>query len=303
VYRGTVKGTVTNSVSIRASVHGHAYDKQFPASHGNFNGTGPAQCLGLGPKVSIAASPAVTTLLDSEVLRARLTPSTPRASSYKFEIKRPAQAGWTVLRTTPKSGIQFTVKIAGHFEVRVVATVQGRRLFSHPQNLAVRFPSYGKVVSDPRVQAFTAAAWQRTLNRAKPASRREEGFWIGINTCKGRYGQTASVLGPLVGPNQTGSVVLGNRPPDKPLAPRLTGCAVYIIVSFHTHTPTRYRPFARAVGPSAADGRVDAADDVIGIVYDYVANPLASGNVPAHYPLNSPARLYRSGPLRRSTPP
>jgi hypothetical protein len=158
------------------------------------------------------------------------------------------------------------------------------------------FPSYDMIVADANVQARTNAAWGNTLAAATPAGRREEGFWIRLNTQTGRYEFTPTVLGPVVGPMAGGSVVLGARPAD--LAPG-TPTAVYTVASFHTHTPTAFRPVGRPVGPSGADHTADTSDDVVGVVYDYREIAPGAGTIPAGHPLASPADLYHSGPDRR----
>jgi hypothetical protein len=63
----------------------------------------------------------------------------------------------------------------------------------------------------------------------------------------------------------------------------------------HQRRRREVREIADRRGPA---GRPD--DNVTGIVYDYVG---VNGIVPAQHPLNSPAKLYQSGPDRRSTPP
>jgi Domain of unknown function (DUF4157) len=158
------------------------------------------------------------------------------------------------------------------------------------------FPSYREIVADGDVQAAITGAWASTEAAATAASRREEGFWIRLNTQTKKYEFTGTVLGPSVGPGATGSVILGARPAD--VNPD-TDNAIYTVGSFHTHTPTAFRPVGRAVGPSGADHAADTSDDVVGVVYDYTESPAGSGNVPAGHPIGSPAQSYHSGPNRR----
>lgn len=159
-----------------------------------------------------------------------------------------------------------------------------------------KFPSYREIVGDTDVQTAITSAWSNTETAANATSRREEGFWIRLNTGTGKYEFTSTILGPSVGPTAGGSVVLGSRPADTNAG---TEKAVYTVASFHTHTPTAFRPVGRAVGPSEADHRVDKSDDVVGVVYDYVESPKGSGNIPAGHPIGSPAQPYHSGPNRR----
>ena len=111
---------------------------------------------------------------------------------------------------------------------------------------------------------------------------------------QGTYQFTATVYtSPPAGVTQGASVTLTNRPADK-------AGQLYTVASFHTHTPTAYRPTGRGVGPSDADQRADRADNVVGLVYDYIGN--ADRDAPAGWPLNSLAKIYHSGPNQRALP-
>jgi hypothetical protein len=158
------------------------------------------------------------------------------------------------------------------------------------------FPTYPEIVSDSDVRARGRAAWASTLAATTAASRREEGFWIRKNEATGRFEFTATVVAPTVGPLVGASVVLGARPAD--VNPG-TSTAIYTVASFHTHTPTTFRPVGRGVGPSDADHAADRNDDVCGVVYDYLARPFSGKNIPAGHPLNAPARFWHSGPWQR----
>jgi hypothetical protein len=255
------------------------------------------------PKARIAVGAATIELLRPDPLRASVTPAGPSIADFKFELKRAQSNDWHVLADSASATFPFVGAIAGHFDVRVVATVAGQEVTSPSQRVVVQFPSERDIYSDARVRRFLNAAWQATLRLANRATRREEGFWIRLDTCTRRYLHTRTLLGPAVGPRQTGSVEIGSRPADSPANPPLDGCATYTVASFHTHTPTAYRPFGRGIGPSPADNREDRHDDVTGLVYDYLASPQGSGEIPAHYPLDRPAGIYQSGPDRRNTPP
>jgi GT2 family glycosyltransferase len=252
--------------------------------------------------VAITVPVPVIKLGQTETLQATLTPATAKATNFVFQAKRAAAATWTQLASGPSATFAYKATIAGHFNVRVVATVNGKNVTSPSANLTVTFPVYADIVADANVITFTDAAWQDTLAATTPTTRREEGFWIQFNSNTGAYSHTPTILGPVIGPNQTGSVQLGPRPPDVPASPQLPGSGVYTVASFHTHTPTTFRMVGRPVGPSAADNAADTNDDVTGVVYDYIANPPASGSIPAGYPLHSPAQRYHSGPASRKTP-
>jgi hypothetical protein len=158
-----------------------------------------------------------------------------------------------------------------------------------------KFPSYSEIVADTDVQTKVNAAWASTEAAATAVGRREEGFWIRLNTGTKKFEFTSTTLGPTVGPAATGSVILGARPAD---TPNPSG-TIYTVASFHTHTPTAFRPVGRAVGPSAADHSADTSDDVTGVVYDYVESSSGSGAIPAGHPIGSAAQTYQSGPNSR----
>jgi glycosyltransferase involved in cell wall biosynthesis len=254
--------------------------------------------------VEIIVQNAIVTLGQTDNLRARVTPSSPAPTNYKFEVKRRRGAAWTTLANGPNSTFNWPTRVAGFMNVRVTATVAGVDRVSPQKDVEVQFPAFSDVVGNADVQAATDASWASTKAATTPTTRREEGFWIQIDTTAvTRYRRTATVLGPVVDPTHTGSVDLGPRPADNPATPDLRTGGVFAVASFHTHTPTTFRAVGRPVGPSAADNAADLHDDVTGVVYDYVETPAGSGSIPAGHPLDSAARRYLSGPNRRSTPP
>lgn len=56
----------------------------------------------------------------------------------------------------------------------------------------------------------------------------------------------------------------------------------------------------RPVGPSPEDRSFLFQNDVVGLVYDYIA--ARGGSIPAGHPLDAPAMIYHAGPNRRRTP-
>lgn len=159
-----------------------------------------------------------------------------------------------------------------------------------------KFPSYSEIVSDSAVQTATDAAWASTEAATTKTSRREEGFWIRLNTASKKYEFTNHFIGPTVG-NATGaSATPGVKPADTPNPKGAT----HTVALFHTHTPTAHRSVGRGVGPSGVDDKFHNKNNVVGVVYDYKASPPGSGNIPAGHPIGSPAKRYHSGPNRRS---
>jgi len=163
------------------------------------------------------------------------------------------------------------------------------------QRCTSKFPSYSQIVSDSSVQSATDAAWASTEAAANATGRREEGFWIQLDTANQNYQFTGHFTGPTVGPTVGASATPGVKPADIPNAAGPT----YTVGLFHTHTPTAFRPVGRGVGPSNADENFHNGNDVVGVVYDYEASPAGSGNIPAGHPIGSPAKRYHSGPNRR----
>jgi hypothetical protein len=250
--------------------------------------------------LDLTVTHATRLLLETNKFEIVVDPSA-NATDFKIEIRRASEATWYTLGTT-KVVDNYKQRVAGLFKLRGTATISGSEHQTTEKDLEVQFPAYADIVGAAEVVTFTDAAWTSTKNAANATTRREEGFFILLNTSAAseKYEKTATVLGPLVGPAQTGSVNIV-KPADDPATPTPLESSKYVVASFHTHTPTAFRPVGRAVGPSAADQRADTADGVPGVVYDYVGD--AAGNAPARHPLNSPAQLYHSGPARRATPP
>jgi hypothetical protein len=160
---------------------------------------------------------------------------------------------------------------------------------------AAAFPTFPQVRWNATVSNAMWAAWVETVRAANAATRREQGFWVQwdnttVRNANGTMRVVGAVTAPLVGPTVGASVQLGARPAD-------AGNWV-TVASFHTHTPTRFRPVGRVVGPSADDHAVDTSDNVTGLVYDYTA--VAGGAIPAGHPLWSDSQVYHSGPASRA---
>jgi hypothetical protein len=240
-------------------------------------------------------------------LEVKVQPSTVSVQEYEIGIRRVTESLWYTIANV-KIVDPWQAKIAGRFKLRGRAKIYGS-WFCTPKNrekdLTVQFPTYSQVVGSQGVQGATDAEWTNTLNDCtqNPNQRRERGFWIRLNTTNMAYEFTGAVTGPWVGPTQGAYISLGSRPADNPTNPTpVDSGATYSVASFHTHTPTTYRSVGRPVGPSSADINQDYADDVAGVVYDYIDSPPGSGGIPAGHPENGSAQRYHSGPNRRSTP-
>lgn len=238
-------------------------------------------------------------------------------TEYLIEIKRSVGGNWCVLAKESKV-TPWKAVLAGKFKLRAVIQACGAKHMSPEKDIEVQFPSYSEIISDATVLASLNSVWQETLNDCteRPNQRREKGYWILLNTTTDVYDHTATVNGNFSAPADGASVDIGSRPADNPASPVLcdgsgvlTTGAIYSVASFHSHTSTEFRVAAmpalatRAIGPSGADKRIDASDDVPGVVYDFTESPAASGSIPMGHPKTSAAQLYHSlGKDRRTTP-
>jgi hypothetical protein len=180
--------------------------------------------------------------------------------------------------------------------------------------LEAQFPSAARILTGTGVQARMDQAWTDTKNATTATTRREEGYYITLNTDTGNYGITAHTIGTPVANNQGAAwdTATFPRPPDSIANPSPLDKPTYTVAWFHTHTPTVNRTAAdmppngtRGVGPSGADHAwsVNAGINIPGYAYDYTESPAGSGTIPAGHPINSAAQVYPiTPPIRRPTP-
>lgn len=205
---------------------------------------------------------------------------------------------------------EFVPKVAGVFRIRSVITAGGKKFASPDEPLEVRFPTGRQISRNPSVQRFTRATWNAVLAAtAGTHQRREKGFFIWLNTCKGKYktayGHTPVRTGSPPPPGKAASLVLGTPPSDSPADPAPTGCGTYTVASFHAHTPTTFRSprgDSRRTGPSDGDDIANGHYQLPGLVYDYLPFPRTGDSIPFGYRLSGPAALYLNGLSRRPTP-
>ena len=247
----------------------------------------------------------------------------PDADSYSLQVQpqtTQASSNWNTVATTDQGSV--TQRLAGYFNVRATATINGVVFYSRTETVEVQFPDFTMIVSDPVVQAAMNAAWTDTLAFAEAENQngsvltdREEGFWIQLNTSTGQYiidptfyGTPSEALpGVTVGitPQQ-----IGPKPTDVFLSTDQGDAAIYTIAIFHTHTPMAFIPIllnpdgspviTRKVGSSTDDDQFAQENNVVGIVYDYDS---PTGIIPAGWGLDQQASLYEAGLFRRPTPP
>ena len=229
-------------------------------------------------------------------------------SGGTIEIRRKGTSRWYTLGAESELA-PWTAKIAGTFELRATATVNGQPWTSPETEVEVRFPSYSDLVSDPTISAGMDSAWTQTTNdcTAVPNQRHECGFWIQLNTKADSYIVDPMLLGDYVSPDEGAYLTVYPKPNDRPRNPSpVNDGATYVVGLFHTHTPRTYLSGAgRFVGPSGADVEIMQTEQVVGIVMDYVGDaiPGSATNIlwDAH-PLDAPTMLYPVPPERRPTP-
>jgi hypothetical protein len=255
----------------------------------------------------LLVTPATNSLLMTNVFEAKSYPMRWTPTNYHFEIRRASSTNWYTLTNGTISAYTSVVAVAGTFKVRVTISVTNAKATSLEKDFVAQFPSYTEITANTAVVDRLNQAWSNTLAATTSTGRREEGFWIQVNTLTQRYEFAATDTGPTVGPTNGAYVIPRAKPADNPVTPTPFDRPTYTVAYFHTHTPTTYRPRGRSlVGPSRPPQFPNDEDshfrgDAVGIVYDYVAT-VGSG-IPASHPLNSAAQLYPSGPQRRNTPP
>ncbi len=245
-------------------------------------------------------------LLTTNIFTAKSYPTRMTPTNYHFQIRRASSTNWYTLTNGTASACTSIVAVAGHFKLRVTVSVTNAVAQSREKNFTVEFPHYSAITSSVDVINRANQAWSNTLAATTVAGRREEGFWIQINTQTQQYQFAATDYGPTVTAYEVAYVVARPRPPDDPATPSPLDRPTYTVAYFHTHTPTRYRVDGRNVGPSRPphlpnDENFCFKNDVVGIVYDYASG--WSGFVAGGHPIYSDSQLYHAGPQRRSTPP
>ena len=246
--------------------------------------------------------------METNKLTALVTPSNGVIiSQYIFDTKRTNDVTRYQLYQGSQSTFNVISRVAGTFDLRVSVTVDSAICVSLEKNVEVQFPSASDILTGQGVQARMDQAWMGTKNATTPTSRREEGYYITLDTSSGAYGITAHTIGTSVANNQGASwdTATYPRPQDSIAHPTPLDQPIYIIGWFHTHTPTTYRIVGRGIGPSEADNGWSAHDNINipGYAYDYTEFPIGSGLIPAAHPINSGAQIYTiTPPTRRPTP-
>lgn len=261
------------------------------------------------PTVEISVSKTTLTLLEEISLTLTGIDQYPVEclDGIKFEIKRDGGADWHSLQNGSGKKFEDKVRVAGKFKVRATLDIDGTEVKTSEKPMEVQFPDVAKILAGDGVMARMEQAWNDTKNATTSTSRREEGYYINLDTKTEAYGITAHTVATPVG-NADGAswdTVTTPRPPDVPETPLPTEKPTYTVAWYHTHTATTHRTFGRPVGESNADKAFGAHNsiNIPGYAHDYVESPAGTGAIPGGHPLNSPAKIYNiTTPDRRSTP-
>ena len=196
--------------------------------------------------------------------------------------------------------------------------------------IEVQFPDYSDILAGSGVQTRMNQAWQDTLNATTIDHRREEGYFITLDTSgKGTWSIANHTIQHPPATNvfyidANGQSQTKNRARfsfiniagDIPINPSPVESGVtYVVGWFHTHTPTVYSRYTnptsvayRIVGPSGTPNQTGGdygfsyKYQLPGFVYDYVS-VRRDGGIPFGHPLNSSAQIYDIVPVyRRPTP-
>jgi hypothetical protein len=258
-------------------------------------------------EVKLEFAKAVVKLCDEVTFTAKITPGDIKPDKFLFEIKSTKDNRWYKMAEGPSPTHTRALKVAGYFKVRVTMKAGDRECTSEEKDIEVQFPSFSDIVADATVKTAIETAWSDTKAAATRTGRREYGFWIFYNTHTCKFVVGRIVPGPIVPHGSAAEIILGAKPGDETANPGPLESLRYTVSSFHTHSPTTYRTglpagSARKVGPSPEDITADSNAKVVGVVYDYIGAPGLNGFIPMGHPLNSPAKLYSTGLVRRPTP-
>ena len=119
-------------------------------------------------------------LLDSNSFEVVLNPAVTGAD-FSIDIRRAGEATWYQIAAQQEEA-DYVHRVAGTFRVRGSATVGSVEVISPEEDVEVRFPEYASIVGDTGVIASANTAWAETLAATSDGSRREQGYWITLDT-------------------------------------------------------------------------------------------------------------------------
>ena len=223
-------------------------------------------------------------------------------------IRRTGTTDWHTLAQS--FTFPWTARIAGFFEMKGVATIDGVSVETSPVEVEVRYPCYDEVFSDEDVLSICSNLWNLTKELCTETQRQEVGCWIMLDTETGEYTSDRVKTGKMIDHDGGGRVNLTVKfaTDEIELSPVSSGFC-YPVATVHTHTPTTNRSSGRAVGPSERD--ISNAQFPLGApsaVLDYLPAfdlqfPDATNRIPAYHPIDASTKLWKIDlPDRRFTP-
>jgi len=232
----------------------------------------------------------------------------------QLEVQRVGKSQWYQFDHNGVPEYTEPARVAGKFIVRVKGSIEDSEHETEPtEEIEVRFPDADTILAGDGVRARMDQAWANTKSATTPTSRREEGYYITLNTSAGNeaYGVTSYTVGNQVANNAFAQLDgFGARPKDIPENPTPIHYSLYIVGWFHTHPPTKYQvanpgfPATQLVGPSGPPGgdhefSSHASVNCPGFVYDYVPTGTYLGwpSVPFGHPIEA------TGEIKKITPP
>jgi hypothetical protein len=246
-------------------------------------------------KVSLNISQTTMTLKHNNLsaLEIVTAPTIIDFSDHEFEIRRNSESTWYSLGTGET--MDWTTKVAGTFQLRAKATASSIiQVESAEKSATVQFPEALDIIQDPVVKARGAVAWQATKDATTPTSRREEGYYITLDTSDGTYGDTHTVLERQLEMlnDQLWDTATVPKPADSILNPTPLDEPTYVVGWMHTHTPAYYTIDGRWPGHSGLDQQFSAQPgiQIPGFVCDYTGN--STNYIPAGWLIDSPAEYY-----------
>ena len=157
-----------------------------------------------------------------------------------------------------------------------------------PQIQTLSYPTVSQISNSSVVLEQMNRAWLNMKNSCTRDGRREYGFWIYYNHTESKFWCGDIVEGPLRAYTEgtPASVNLG------PYENNFQVCGF-----FHTHTSLEMAPrnYSRTTGPSQADIDFANRQKIPGLLYDYSAQTIRSGDS-----RNAAYSLYTFGPNKRT---
>ena len=226
--------------------------------------------------------------------------------TYQISFAKPnvARDWYNLAQDTADSTWDDKIHVAGNFSLRVSMEVGGTKTVSSERNLEVQFPFIADIMANATVQADAAAAWQESIVATTQTRRREQGYFILLDTSNDTYRHSPTFTGREFLNNEAPATLpIPATPSDSKDNPCPLDSPTYTVALFHTHPPTTYTTTGgRGVGTSQPDADVASARHLPCIAYDYVESTIGSGQIPDGWSLNQTAQMYWCGPERRPTP-